>query len=162
MLSPLRFWFFKWRYLPAAGFMGVRLVQMSDSECITSLRLSWRNTNPFRSQYFAAQSSAAELATGIIAFQMINELGDRISMLITHLEAQFHHKATGLIYYKCTEVDSIRKAIRSANEIGSSGIQRPVQVFAIEAHTGKLISTFTFHWSFKRRPDSVTERSTSP
>ncbi len=150
-VSTWKFWLFKWWFLPAAGFMGVRLVHLSDQDCRTSLHLGWRNKNPFRSLYFAAQSSAAEMATGLPAFQIVRAEGKGISMLITGMEASFFKKATGEVEFTCNDIQAIKKAIHSALNDDTEATVVKVQVQAIQKADAQLVSTFTFHWSFKKR-----------
>lgn len=146
-----KFWIFKWWFLPAAGFMGVRLVHLTDVECKTSLRLSWRNKNPFRSQYFAAQAAAAEMATGLPAFQLMRRKGQSISMLITGMEAVFLKKATGVVEFTCNDVQAIKDAIQEALAQDAQAVQVKVAVDAIQLSDAEVVSTFTFNWSFKKR-----------
>lgn len=145
-----KFLIYKWLRLPAAGFMGVGLGQIDEDTCETVLRLGWRNTNPFRSLYFAAQCSAAEMATGLAAYQIVTSRGSKVSMLVTGMDALFHKKATGKVVFRCSPLQAIRDAVELAHaQADSVALQVPVK--AVQTDTGVLVSEFVFHWSFKKR-----------
>lgn len=146
-----KFLLFKWLRLPAAAFMGVGLGQVGDDACETFLRLGWWNKNPFRSLYFAAQCAAAEMATGLAAYQIVTARGSKVSMLITGMEAKFHKKATGKVIFRCSPLQAIREAVELAHS-RSESVELQVPIQAIQTDTGLLVSEFVFHWSFKRRP----------
>lgn len=145
-----KFWLYKWRYLPAAGFMGIRLLALDEEKCVTGMRLSWRNQNPFRSMYFAAQCAAAELATGLAAFQVMQEEGGRVSMLVTGMDARFHQKATGAVLFECGQVREVRAAIRRAHQ-QTEAVELAVEVRALKKDTREQVSFFILYWSFKLR-----------
>lgn len=139
-----------WRILPAAAFMGLRLDALDDRSCTTRLTLGWRNRNPFRSMYFAAQMAAAEMASGLPAFLMIRQGGGRVSMLVVRVDAQFLHKATGRVLFTFGAVQDLRRAIERA-----SGSQEPVlydaEVTAVGAADDTVLATFRVQWRFRAR-----------
>ena len=145
-----KFLFYNWLRLPAAAFMGVGLGHIGQDACETCLKLGWRNKNPFRSLYFAAQSAAAEMATGLAAYQIVTAQGSKVSMLVTGMEARFHKKATGTVIFRCSPLQGIREAVELAHG-QSESVELQVPVTAIQTDTGVLVSEFVFHWSFKRR-----------
>lgn len=145
-----KFWLFKWHYLPAAGFMGVGLHLLDEGHCITTLKLGWRNKNPFRSLYFAAQCAAAEMSTGLVAFQLVKDSGGGISMLITGMDSQYLKKATGRVHFICNEIEAVREAIQKAR-LQDEAITIAVPVQAIQQDNLQVVSEFTFHWSFRRK-----------
>lgn len=130
--------------------MGVGLEVLDEGRCITTLKLGWRNKNPFRSLYFAAQCAAAEMSTGLVAFQLVKDSGGGISMLITGMESQYHKKATGRVHFICNEIVGIREAIQKAR-LQHEAITIAVPVQAIQQDNQQVVSEFTFHWSFRRR-----------
>jgi len=104
--------------------------------------------NPFRSIYFAAQCSAAELSTGILATLAIAEHGN-ISMLVSKVEAEYMKKATSKTTFTCEDGQLITDAVQAAidtNEgqavtVTSTGIQQ----------SGEIVSVTKFTWSFRVR-----------
>ncbi len=136
--------------LPSVWFMRARIERLSPKEAVVRLPFSWRSQNPFRSTYFGAQAAAAELSTGILVALLIQGQG-KISMLVTHMEADFHKKATHTLRFTCDEADAIIQAIQQAQKTGegqtltlhSKGIQ------TLPDGTQEVASTFSFEWSIK-------------
>jgi len=90
---------------------------------------------------------AAELPTGLLVMKAIYDSKRKVSMLVTHQEAQFFKKATGRITFSCTGGNEIRAAIQQSIETGegqklwlsSKGINED----------GVVVSHFKFQWSLK-------------
>ena len=72
------FTFFK---LPAAWWCGVRLKYIDKKKAVVSVKHVWRNQNPYKSMFWAVQGMAAELSTGAIMIDQIEDSGSKISKL---------------------------------------------------------------------------------
>ena len=99
-----RFLMFK---LPSAYLCGVRLKELSTQKAVATVTYKWMNQNPFNSMYFAVQSMAAELTTGAIVIQKIQESGEKISMLVTNYSGAFTKKAIGKITFICNALKEL-------------------------------------------------------
>ena len=145
--SPIQMWFFMWLKLPAARFMGVSVVKCDENQCTTSLPYRWRSQNPFKSTYFAAQCAAAEMSTGLLAMAHLQEK-PRISMLVTHIEAEFLKKASDTLHFTCTDGRKFEEVIAQVLSTGEA------QVFTAESigrlPDGTIASKMKITWSFKR------------
>ncbi len=144
--NPWKFFFFALSRLPSLVYWGVRVQSLSPDRCVVTIPFRWRNQNPFRSMYFAAQCGAAELSTGLLGFVAIEGRG-RISMLILNVEAEFIKKATQRTRFTCEDGDKIRAAVQKAIETGESQTVR-VCSNGIQ-DDGVLVSRAYFTWSFK-------------
>ena len=138
------FLFFK---LPSAFWCGVRLKSISNEICVTSVRHRWINQNPFQSMYFAVQAMAAELSTGALVMQAIQNSGRKISMLVANNNAQFTKKATGRITFTCRDgqnvIDAIQRAIASAQ--GQTIWMKTIGT----NEKGEQVSEMNFEWTVK-------------
>ena len=99
MKNPILMRLFMLAKLPLGLFAGMRLESIDTDRCRPVIRYGWRNTNPFRSMYFAAQSMAAELSTGALALLAVELAPQSVAMLITGLESTFGKKATGVVSF---------------------------------------------------------------
>ena len=149
MMNPFLWRFFMLMKLPLGLFAGMSLAQIEPERCQTVIRYGWRNTNPFRSMYFAAQSMAAELSTGALALLATQLAPVSVAMLITGLEAGFGKKATGRVTFTCEAGEEIFAAVRETAESGEPVTVRAETVGRME--DGAEVSRFVFIWSFKRR-----------
>lgn len=135
--------------LPSAYLAGVRLKYINDSECIVNVRHKWINQNPFKSMFWAVQGMAAELSTGALVMQKIQDTGQKISMLVVQNNASFTKKATGKITFLCTDGDVVDDAIYKALKSGEG------QTFWMTAigknEDGVEVSNFNFEWTIKAK-----------
>lgn len=138
------FLFFK---LPAAFWCGVRLKSINTQQCSTSVKHRWFNKNPFNSLYFAVQAMAAELSTGALVMQSIQQSGERISMLVASNKCVFTKKATGRIHFLCQDGAKIETALK---ETINSGEGKTVWLKSTGTNEkGELVSEMDFEWTLK-------------
>ncbi len=109
------FLFFK---LPAAFLCGVRVKEISNTTCKATVTHRWINQNPFNSMYFAVQAMAAELTTGALVMNEIQQSGEKISMLVANNKSSFSKKATGKITFICSDGILVKESILKAIETG--------------------------------------------
>ena len=88
---------------------------------------------------------AAELTTGILIMQAINESKKNISMLVLNNKANFSKKAKGLIRFNCNQGKKINETINRALETKKS------QTVWVKSHgkdeSGDVVSSFEFEWT---------------
>lgn len=109
------FLFFK---LPAAFFCGVRVREINSDICKATVTHRWINQNPFKSMYFAVQAMAAELTTGALVMNEIQQSGQKVSMLVLNNKSSFSKKATGMITFICSDGQLVREGIARAINTG--------------------------------------------
>lgn len=135
--------------LPAAFFSGVKIREIDEERCVTSVPYKWLTQNPFRSIYFASLAMAAEMSSGMLALSNVYKRAPAISMLVTKMEAAYFRKATGTTFFTCENGKEIAVSVdeaistREARTVTakSTGIDK----------NGELIAEFLFTWSFKAK-----------
>ncbi|TRX24123.1 DUF4442 domain-containing protein [Flavobacterium franklandianum] len=141
-----KFLFFK---LPSAYFCGVRVKQIEDATCVVEVKHRWINQNPFNSMYFAVQAMAAELSTGALVMNHIQNSGKKISMLVANNKSNFSKKATGRITFVCADGLLAAKTIQEAVETGEG------QTFWMKSigtnQKGEQVSEMNFEWSVRTK-----------
>ena len=146
---PLRFRLFMLVKLPSAFFSGVRVVQLSEEQCLVSVPFKWFSQNPFRSTYFACLAMAAEVSTGILAMAQSWERKPGVSMLVTGLEAVYTKKATGKTIFTCVDGVAIRETVERAVTTGEA---QTIKVKSVGTNSsGEEIAVFYITWSFKSK-----------
>lgn len=133
--------------LPSAWFCGVRVKEINDTSCVTTVRHRWINQNPFNSMFWAVQGMAAELSTGAIVIGKIRECNQRISMLVANNKASFSKKAKGRIRFECHQGAVVDNAVADAISTGEG------QTFWMQSigkdSEGDVVSVFDFEWTIK-------------
>ena len=145
--TPFKVDFFNLIKLPLAYLGGVRVRSITDKEVVVSIKHRWMNQNPFNSMFWAAQGMAAEMPTGILVMKAIDNSKRKVSMLVTHQEADFFKKATGKILFTCSGGNEIRDAIQKSIETGDG--QVVVLTSEGKNEDGVVVSRFRFDWSLR-------------
>lgn len=133
--------------VPVAYLCGLRLIALTKSNAAITVKLNWLNKNPFKSIYFAVQSMAAELSTGVMVLDKINESGKKVSMLVTNYSGRFTKKAVGRIIFVCKDGLLIERALKNTLETGEAQTIEMNSVGTDEA--GDQVSAYTFQWSIR-------------
>ena len=115
--AKMRYFFIK--DLPTLWWWGVRVEQATPASVGVSVPYGWRTQNPFQSTYFAAQSGAAELSTGLLVLLAAQGESRRISTLVVNFEAQFTKKATERVTYTCQMGEEIFAAVHRCVELNA-------------------------------------------
>lgn len=149
ILHPVKFRFFLLQKLPSALIAGLKVQEISSAGAVITVKHKWLNQNPFRSMYFAVQSMAAEMSTGLLAFGQLYQRNPSVSMLVVGMEAKFHKKAVGKISFSCDDGLAIASAVETATQ---SGQGQTIQCYSIgKNEAGEMVSEFWFTWSFKAK-----------
>lgn len=139
-----RFVFFK---LPSAFICGIRVKSIDKEKCVVTVKHRWINQNPFNSMYFAVQAMAAELTTGAMVIDKIQQSGKKISMLVANNKSNFSKKATGRITFVCKDGHLIEEAVQKTIANGEG------QTFWMKSigtnEEGVQVSEMDFEWSIR-------------
>ena len=138
------FSFFK---LPAAWWCGVRLRDIDENRAIVTVTHRWINQNPFKSMFWAVQGMAAELSTGAMMIDQIEQTGKKISMLVANNNANFSKKATGKITFTCEDGHLIKEAL---DKTIATGDGQTIWMKSVGVNEdGVVVSTFNFEWTVR-------------
>ncbi len=146
-LTPRSINLFLFMKLPSAWWSGVRVIRMSDEQCLVSVKHRWVNQNPFGSMYFAVQAMAAELSTGALVMSEIQKSERKISMLVAQNSSEFTKKAKGRVTFSCMEGSLVQKKIKEAIATGEG--QKFWLTSAGINQEGVEVATFRFEWTIK-------------
>ena len=147
--QPLKFRLYLLYKLPAAFFSGVKIIEIGEERCITSVPYKWLTQNPFRSTYFASLAMAAEMSTGTLALSNIYKRTPPLSMLVTKMEADYCKKVNGITFFTCEDGKDIALSI---DEAVSTGIAKKIMTKSTGIDkNGERVAEFLFTWSFKAK-----------
>jgi hypothetical protein len=148
-LSPWKLnWFFL-KKMPLGFIAGMRVESFDDKHATVSVPYNYITKNPFKSVYFAVQSMAAELSSGVIAINEVMNARMPVSMLVFNMDAQFTKKAKSKTVFTCNDGTAIKKAVKKAIETGEG---QTVTVTSTGTDSeGDVVSVFHFTWTFKAK-----------
>ena len=135
--------------LPMGWLAGMKIIDLTENHCITSVPFKWINKNPFKSVYFAVQSMAAELSTATSCMVAIQGHQPSIALIIVDMKGQFYKKATGKVFFTCLHQGQTYDTVAQA--LASKKAQTLSLKTVGKMSDGTLVSEFTFTWSFKQR-----------
>jgi hypothetical protein len=138
--------------LPLAYIAGIRVKELSDARAITTVKYGWLTQNPFRSMYFACQSMAAEMSTGLLVMNHTYNSKPSVSMLIIKNHASYFKKAIGKITFTCNDGNHIMDIIAKTKQTGE-GITTDLKSIGVD-ESGDVVAEFIFTWSIKAKSNS--------
>ena len=150
--NPFKLRLFLLSKLPSAFFCGVRVLLADEEKCVVTVPYKWFSKNPFKSTYFACQSMAAEMSTGVLAMTHLYNRNPPVSMLVTRVLGDFSKKAVARTSFTCEDGVKIREAIEEA--IAS----REGKTITARSYgrnpAGEIVAQFEITWSFKVKSKS--------
>lgn len=147
--KPFLFRLFLLAKLPLGFFSGMKVKEVSKSQCVATVPYGWMTRNPFKSTYFAALSMAAELSTGALALFAVENTKPSVAVIIIGMDAQFPKRAVNVTTFTCNEGDKLFAAVEEAQATGEQVLATVTTIG--RAEDGTEVARFTFTWSFKRR-----------
>ncbi len=133
--------------MPTARLAGIRMEDINDEICKTSIPGGWRSQNPFKTMYWAVQGMGAELSTGAVPFAISRAMPEKLRMFVVGTEASFTKTAKGRITFTCEEVATARRAIERSMQSGE-----PVECILKSTgrdKSGDIVSEWIFKWNFR-------------
>lgn len=147
--SPFKLKMFFLKKMPMGFISGLRITSIDKKHASISVPYNYLTQNPFRSMYFAVQSMAAELSSGVLAISEVMSASKPVSMLVFDMKAQFSKKAKSKIIFTCNDGEAIANAVQKAIET-NEGQTVTVTSTGIDAN-GDIVSVFSFTWTFKTK-----------
>jgi len=147
--SNIKFPLYMMKSLPMGWLAGLRIRELNEHTCVTSVPFKYLTKNPFKSIYFAVQSMAAELSTATPCLLAVTGHKPSIAFIIVDLKATFTKKATGRTYFTCEDGHKAFEAVAKCIETGEA-TQATFKTTG-KMKDGTVVSEFEFTWSFKQR-----------
>ena len=148
-MNKTQFHLYLFTKIPISWLAGVRLKELNDETCVTTVKFGWLNQNPFKSMFWAVQGMAAEFSTGFLCAEKIRKSGKKISMLVVKNEAEFTKKAVGRITFSCNQGKELDSVLQKAIETGAG--QTLTMFSEWKDEKGDVVSKFACTWSFKTK-----------
>ena len=133
--------------LPMGFIAGLKIIEITSQKAQISVPYKFVNKNPFKSMYFAVQSMAAELTSGILALAEVYQASKPVSMLVLNMKATFMKKARSKIIFTCNDGEKIKDAIEKSIATNEGQTADVVSV-GIDKE-GDQVAEFVFTWTFK-------------
>lgn len=138
--------------IPMIYFIQPTVLELTDERCVVKVPLTWRTRNHLKSMYFGVLCAAADCSGGLIAMQLIQKEGNKISLVFKDFKAEFLKRAEDDVIFTCEDGKGIRELIDRTMSSGERE-NMPVYVTAtVPTKTGdEPVAKFVLTLSLKRK-----------
>lgn len=96
-----------------------KIVELSADRCLVRVPLNWRTRRKdIRAMYLGTLCMGADVAAGLIAFQLVREKGVKVSFIFKDIKGEFLKRAEGDVLFTNNDGPLIQELIRRALETG--------------------------------------------
>ncbi len=132
-------------------FVQPRVVEVNERRCVVRIPLTWRTKNHVGSMYVGTLCIGADIAAGLISFQLARQRGLKVAPLFKDLRAEFLKRAEGDVHFTNEDGSVIEDAVTRAE----SGERVECTVHVIATVPSKLgdepVARFAMTLSLKKR-----------
>ena len=128
------------------------IVELNDRRCEIVVPLNWRTRRrDIRAMYLGALCMGADVAGGLIAFNMIGRTRQPVSFLFKDLRAEFLKRAEDDVHFGCEQGDEIAALIRRTLESGERQETTVNVTASVPTKLTEPVARFALTLSLKRR-----------
>lgn len=135
--------------LPMGFRSKMYISEINEEMCAVKVPYNKRNSNPFKSTFWAVQGMAAEMSSGALLILYTQRQSESIAMLVMGMGASFVKKAADVTTFVCKDGLKIKEAIKKTIETGEPVLIECEMIGRNE--NGEDVSKFNFTWSVKVR-----------
>jgi len=96
-----------------------RIVELNHERCVVRVPLNWiTRRRDIHAMYLGTLCMGADIAAGLIAFQIVRERKERVSFIFKDLKGEFLKRAEGDVVFTNNDGPLIQDLLRRANETG--------------------------------------------
>lgn len=131
-------------------FVSPSIVELTDARCVVRVPLGWRTRNHLGSMYFGALAIGADVAGGLIAFELMRRRKVRASFVFKDVRGEFLKRAEGDVLFTCESGPAIQAMLDRTVATGERQ-ETPVEVIAtVPSKLGDApVARFTLTLSLK-------------
>lgn len=143
-------WYFGITKIPLIFFVKPRVIQLDESQCVIKIPLHRRTRNHLKSMYFGVLAVGADLASGLLAMQLLDRSDHKISLIFKDMQANFLKRVDGDAIFTCTDGQKIRTLVEKVIDTGERHHEPlNIQVTAPDKYGDEILATFTLTLSLK-------------
>jgi hypothetical protein len=149
--SMVRLWslqnvFFLWLSSP-------KVIEINDERCVIKIPLNWRTRRrDIRAMYLGTLCMGADVAAGLICFDMVRRKKLRVSFIFKDIKGEFLKRAEGDVLFTNNDGAKIAELIRRAEETGERQETTVRVVATVPAKMGnEPVAQFELTLSIKKR-----------
>lgn len=138
--------------IPLIFFVRPKIHVLNNEQCALSIPLRRRTRNHLKSLYFGTLAIGADLASGLLAMEMIRRSDHRISLVFKSMEANFLKRVDGDALFTCKEGDKIQTLVQKVIDSGERQHEPiNIEVTSPEKYGDEILAQFTLVLSLKQK-----------
>ena len=134
--------------IPLIGFCRPRIEEVSETRISVKIPLNRRTRNHVNSMYLGVMTVGADLATGFLAYYLLQLQGLNAAPVFKSMKAEYFKRAEDAVYFVCEEGDTIQAMIQRMIDTKERENQ-PIMVKAM--CNNELVAQFEMELSMKLR-----------
>ncbi|MBI1306017.1 MAG: DUF4442 domain-containing protein [Bacteroidetes bacterium] len=139
-------WVFGLFKIPLIGFVRPKLIAVDDHEIRVKIRLRRRTRNHVSSMYLGVLTVGADLASGFLAFYLLENRKLKAAPVFGGMKAEYHKRAESDVEFVCSEGEQILNMIEESTASGER-VTKDIVVKAI--CKSECVATFSMGLSIK-------------
>lgn len=134
--------------IPLIGFCWPQIHQLSVNAISVRIPLIRRTKNHVNSMYLGAMSIGADLASGFLAYHLLQSRGLKAAPVFKSMKVEYLKRAEAAVYFNCDQGAEISQMIDEMERTGER-VNKTVSVNAM--CNNELVATFEMELSMKLR-----------
>ncbi|MFT5480591.1 MAG: acyl-coenzyme A thioesterase PaaI-like protein [Bacteroidia bacterium] len=134
--------------IPLIGFCRPRIEEISESSISVKIPLNRRTRNHVKSMYLGVMTVGADLASGFLAYYLLETKGLTAAPVFKSLKAEYFKRAEDAVYFVCNEGQTIQSMIQTM-EATKERVNQMITVKAV--CKDELVAQFEMELSMKLR-----------
>lgn len=94
------------------------VIKKTQTSCEVKIPLNYWTKNHLNCMYFGALAMGADLAGGLMAMDLIQKSGKKVSLLFKDFHADYLKRAEGDVHFICEDGQTIEKAVQKTLDTG--------------------------------------------
>ncbi|EKD41749.1 MAG: hypothetical protein ACD_73C00549G0002 [uncultured bacterium] len=142
--------YFGIRNIPLLFICSPSVLYIDNKRCEVKIPLNYLTKNHLGCMYFGALAMGADLAGGMMAMDLIEKSGKKVSLLFKDFHADYLKRAEGDVHFKCSDGPKIHKAVQETLQTGQRvNIPLHVEATTPKVSGGELVAKFILTLSLK-------------
>lgn len=125
--QTLYLWTLGFLKIPMIFFLKPTVVKLDDTEAVVKIRLGRRSKNHLGSMYFGALCVGADIAGGIIAWNLIQKAPKKVGLVFKSFKAEFIKRPESDVYFISKDGAKISNLVKQALE-SNERVTTPVHI----------------------------------
>ncbi|MCF6238401.1 MAG: DUF4442 domain-containing protein [Candidatus Marinimicrobia bacterium] len=143
-------WYFGFTKIPLILYVRPKVQILNSEQCIIHIPLKRRTRNHLNSLYFGSLAIGADLASGLLAMELIATSNRRISLVFKDLQADFLKRVDADACFTCQDGAKVSSLIQKVLETGERHHETlKVLVTAPEKYGAEVLAEFSLTLSLK-------------